>query len=209
MAGFTSTLPSLLGKYEWVRKACQSIVEDADLGSSSTKDGELDLGLGYANYPNEVGSSSQKAPAVVSRSLGHLGELGASSARMGATPGDFGATLCVSAVGSSSQKGPAMVSGSLGHLGELGALSASMGVTPGDFEATPCVSGGAELPVGMCQSMLVGGFTEEAILQGVEVSSLVPWHAGDLVLESGEISNPIVEVLTPCAKMTFAELCCV
>jgi hypothetical protein len=44
--------------------------------------------------------------------------------------------------------------------------------------------------------MLGGGFTEVVTHQGTEVSLLVPWQAGDLVPDSGEISGPVVEILT-------------
>jgi hypothetical protein len=41
----------------------------------------------------------------------------------------------------------------------------------------------------------------------VEDNLLVPWFPGDFVLDSKELSIPVVEVLSPVAKMTFAKLC--
>jgi hypothetical protein len=79
-------------------------------------------------------------------------------------------------------------SGSSGLLGVSGSSSVSLGATTGDV--------GAELSIGLIQSMLGGGFTEAVTHQGIEVSLLVPWQAGDLVPDNGEISGPVVEILT-------------
>lgn len=68
-------------------------MEDVDLGSSATEDGELELGLGS----NEVGTSLQKVPAAEPRSFGLIGVLGTMSASLGATASDVGATRLVPA----------------------------------------------------------------------------------------------------------------
>lgn len=62
---------------------------------------------------------------------------------------------------------PAAESVSSSLLGVSGSLSMSLGATASDV--------GAELSVGLIQSMLGGGFAEVVTHQGIEVSLLVPW----------------------------------
>ena len=109
-------------------------------------------------------------------------------------------------VGISSQTALIVASGSLGYLGESRAPSARLIVTPDDTSASLCRSAGAELSASLSQKRLEGGFTTEALHPGVEDNLLVPWFPGDSVLDSGELSSPVVEVLSPVANTTFAKL---
>jgi hypothetical protein len=68
-------VPSILGKFRWVRKVGQSEVEEAELDVSPTEVCESGLGLGFAaRSMYEVDSSSQMAPTVESRYFDQLGE---------------------------------------------------------------------------------------------------------------------------------------
>ena len=98
--GSTSLLPSILGRYEWVRKVGQPAVEEAELGLSSTVDCESELGSGFAIQScYEVGSSSQMAPAMESERLGQFGEPRVLSELTIAKSGDHGEFCCVSGRG--------------------------------------------------------------------------------------------------------------
>jgi hypothetical protein len=155
LIGSMLVLQSIMGKFGWDRKELRSEVEDVDLGSSTTEDGESELGMGS----NEVGTSLQKVPAAEPGSFGLLGVSRTPSTSLGATTSDVGAIRLVpaslgatedgeselglgsNAVGTSLQKVPAVESGSSGLLGVSGSSSMSLGATTGDV--------GAELSTGL------------------------------------------------------------
>jgi hypothetical protein len=93
LIGLMLVLQSIMGKFGWVRKELWSEVEDVDLGSSATEDGESELGLGS----NEVGTSLQKVPAAKLGSFGLLSVSGTPSTSLGVTAGDFVAIRLVPA----------------------------------------------------------------------------------------------------------------
>jgi hypothetical protein len=112
-------------------------------------------------------------------------------------------------VGSSSQKVPAVEFRRLGQFDESGDSTDFMVAMPGVHGASRCVSGGVKLSTELSQSLMGGEVMEEATHQEAQISGLVPWHFGDLVMDSVDSSGHVVEVLTPCAKMPFAEYRCV
>ena len=68
-----------------------------------------------------------------------------------------------------------------------------------------CVLEGVELSTESSQNLKGGETTEMATHVVAQVSKLVPWSLGDLVLNNVDSSGHVVEVLTPGAKMSLGE----
>jgi hypothetical protein len=200
--GLKSQLPSILGKFEWVRKAEAPVILSArgSVVQGQSKGIQMTPAVGYFEEPQttpvvspaspvvmgsavhgqiEEGFSAQVAPVVVSRSCDQPEETQILSAEMPtskSTPtGDFG----VGFPGFCDVGQPEAILRTSKIPGCLGA------VQPEDCLS---VTESIDLSAGALQPLLGGELAEESNHMGVEVSILVPWQSGNVILDSGDLS---------------------
>jgi hypothetical protein len=168
---------------------------------------------GTACTADAVGAPS-RLPSILGRfewvhRMGQLaeaeGELGLSSMEVCDPGRGLGlATQSRFEVGSSSQTAPAVDSVCRGQLGEHGESPEPWSGKHGDHGEFCGVSEGGELFSDPPRSTKGGEYRGNAFHQVAQVSGLVPWSSGDLVLGnvSDKIDNSglVAEVLTPRAK---------
>jgi hypothetical protein len=210
--GLKSQLPSILGKFEWVRKAKAPAILSArgSVVQGQSKGIQMTPAMGYSEEPQttpvvspaspvvmgsavhgqiEEGFSAQVAPVVVSGSCDQPGEVGfldagqpeetqilpAEMPTSKSTPtGDFG----VGFPGFCDVGQPEAILRMSKIPGCLGA------VQPEDCLS---VTESIDLSAGALQPLLGGELAEESNHMGVEVSMLVPWQSGNVILDSGDL----------------------
>jgi hypothetical protein len=173
---------SILGTYEWVRKAFQTapIVGNADTGSSPTTTREPEIGMGVAAQDShDVVGPTQTIPAVMVGNHGISGEPGATPASQlysSGSIGDFSSGLAgaeqtenvLLKVQGSTQMAPAELFGNYGDLGEPGAAPASQFKSPGPIGEFSNGLTGAELTENEFLKVQGGDIMVEVIHSGVK-----------------------------------------
>jgi hypothetical protein len=150
---------SILGAYEWVRKAVQTApaVGSADVGSSPTTTSEPEIGISVAAQDlREVVGPIQTMPTVMGGNHGGPGKPGATPARQFKSSGSIG-DLASGLAGAEqtenslvkvqgyTQTAPAELFGNLSDLGESGDTPASQLKSPGPSGESSNNLAGAEL----------------------------------------------------------------
>jgi hypothetical protein len=213
--GESSVSSSILGNYEWVRKACQAEAGCGVLGSSPKVACEVATEMGVAvQGSREVDGSPQTAPIVKLGNLGELSEPGATPASPNmfhvfsgdVSSGPAGAEQGSREVDESPQTAPIVKPENPGEHSEPGTTPASPNmfpVFPGDVLSGPA---GAEKFADDSQTVMEGGFVAEILHSGVRDSLLAPSFPGKPVRVSGILHGP-VEMLCSGAITTSAEFC--
>jgi hypothetical protein len=208
--GLKSQLPSILGKFEWVRKAeAPAIMSARGSAVQGQSEGiQLTPAVGYFEEPQttpvessvspvvmgsavhgqiEEGFSAQVAPVVMSRSCDQSGKAGL------LVVGLSEETQILPAERPTSKSVP---SGDFGvdfpgsyGVGQSEVLRRKSKISRclGAVQTEDCLSVPVSIDVsaGVLQPMLGGDPSEEPNQVGVEASMLVPWQSGKVILDSG------------------------
>jgi hypothetical protein len=197
--------PSILGTYEWVRKAFQTapVVGSAVTGSSSTTTREPGIGMGVAaQVSRHLVGPIQTIPAVMAGNHSDSGELGvmpASQFKFSSSIGDVSSGLAgaeqteniLLEVQGLTQKALAELVENHGDSSEIRAAPASQFKSPGPIDDVSNGLTGAKLTEDEILKMQGGGFMVEVIHSGVKEQRLVPSVSGTSLLENGALRGPV------------------
>jgi hypothetical protein len=201
-AGASSPGPSILGKFEWVRKAAAPVPLSV-LGSTV-------LGRNEVGHPEEPRLPLVLLPASLSglvsvdEGQNEMGQLGKPQLSPMSISILGAAVQGRCKMGGPFQVAPAEETGSrdgflgMGHS-EVTQLTptetpVSLAASPGCFDAVQpedCLSEPErnELSAGVLQPLLRGELSEVTNHMGVEVSMLVSWQSGNVILDSGGLDS--------------------
>jgi hypothetical protein len=201
--GKKSTLPSILGKFEWARKAEAPAILSVRGSVAQAPAIQMPPAVGVSEEPQttpailSVRGSVAQAPAIqIPPAVGDSEELQTTPVESPASLGVMGSAVNGQIEESCSvQEAPVVISGSsdqpdkagplvVGHFEKTQLLPAGMPTTRsvlsgdfGDFQTEDCLS--------MPASLDVSAGARQPLLEGEEASMLVPWQSGNLFLDSG------------------------